>query len=401
VSDFHQSGIVPTLHRLPSGLPAKLERELEDFSRSRPITLALPALYSEFERPALGRIVDRLKEVGYLRQIVVSLDAARADEFARAKEFLAQLPQPVRLIWNGGQRLRVLYDLLDQHGLGVPANGKGRAVWIALGYALAEGGSHMVALHDSDIVNYEREMLARLCYPIASPELNYEFSKGYYSRVNGRIYGRVTRLFVTPLLRALQRVFGCEDVLVFLDSFRYPLAGEFALTTDLARNNRLAGGWGIDFGLLSEVYRNCSPRRVCQVGLAESYEHKHQPISEDDPENGLFKMSIDITHTCFRTMAIEGTVFSEGIVDTLQAAYQEIAQDMVERYRHSAALNNLPFDRRQENLAVRTFARGLRLGGVSYLEQPLGQPALPSWNQVTSALPDFPAMLLDAVEADA
>ena len=185
------------------------------------------------------------------------------------------MPQPVRLIWNGGQRLRVLYDLLDQHGLKVPANGKGRAVWIALAYALAEGGSHMVALHDSDIVNYEREMLARLCYPIANPELNYEFSKGYYSRINGRIYGRATRLFVTPLLRAMQRVFGYEDVLVFLDSFRYPLAGEIALTTKLARNNRLASDWGIDFGLLSEVYRNCSPRRICQVGLSETYEHKH------------------------------------------------------------------------------------------------------------------------------
>ena len=111
-------------------------------------------------------------------------------------------------------------------------------------------------------------------------------------------------------------------------------------------------------------------------------------------------MSIDITRTCFRTMAAEGAVFSEGTVDTLQAAYQEIAQEMIERYRHSAAINNLPFDRRQEDLAVSTFARGLRLSGISYLEEPLGQAALPSWNQVTSALPDFPAMLLEAVESD-
>ncbi len=206
---------------------------------------------------------------------------------------------------------------------------------------------------------------------------------------------------MTPLLRALQRVFGYEDVLVFLDSFRYPLAGEFALTTKLARNNHLASDWGIDFGLLTEVWRNCSPRRICQVGLSETYEHKHQPISEDDPEKGLFKMSIDITRTCFRTMAAEGAVFSEGTVDTLQAAYQEIAREMVECYGHSAAINNLPFDRQKEDLAVRTFARGLRLGGFSYLEEPLGQAALPSWNQVTSALPNFPAMLLDAVASDA
>jgi glucosyl-3-phosphoglycerate synthase len=50
---------------------------------------------------------------------------------------------------------------------------------------------------------------------------NYEFCKGYYARVaNGKINGRVSRLLVTPLLRALKRIMGDNEYLEFMDSFR-------------------------------------------------------------------------------------------------------------------------------------------------------------------------------------
>jgi glucosyl-3-phosphoglycerate synthase len=82
-----------------------------------------------------------------------------------------------------------------------------------------------------------------------------------------------------PLIRAMQKVFGYTPLLVYLDSFRYPLAGEFAMTADLARVNKLLGDWGLDFGILAEVFRNSSTQRICQVDLIDTYEHKHQPIS--------------------------------------------------------------------------------------------------------------------------
>ena len=66
----------------------------------------------------------------------------------------------------------------------------------------------MVAVHDCDIRDYARELLARLCFPTVHPNLNYEFAKGYYGRVTDRLYGRVTRLFMTPLLRAMKSVLG-------------------------------------------------------------------------------------------------------------------------------------------------------------------------------------------------
>jgi glucosyl-3-phosphoglycerate synthase len=400
MGDFHQTGVISTLPRLPGASLERLEADLERFSGAKPITLVLPSLISELDRPALGRIVTELTKVRYLHQIIVSLDKADGDGFQRAREFFGALPQDVKIIWNEGDRLRSLYDLLNRSGLKIGNGGKGRGVWISLGYALAEGRSHMIALHDCDIINYERGLLARLCYPVANPSLCYEFCKGYYPRVNAHIFGRVTRLFVMPLIRAMQKVFGYTPLLVYLDSFRYPLAGEFAMTADLARANKLPGDWGLDFGLLTEVFRNSSTQRICQVDLIDTYEHKHQPISEADPEKGLFKMSVDIARAFCRTIVSEGEVFSDDAIDTLRVAYVSTARDMIRKYHDTAVINNIPFDRDRETLAVKTFAEGLRLGASSFRDAPLENPEMPSWNQVASALPRFPAMLKEAVESD-
>src|SRR5574337_1165803 len=170
-----------------------------------------------------------------------------------------------------------------------------RSAWMAFGYVLARGQSDVIALHDCDILTYRRELLARLCYPVANTRVAFEFSKGYYSRVTDRFHGRVTRLLVTPLIRALQRTLGQQPFLTYLDGFRYPLAGEFAMIADLARVNRIPSDWGLEVGVLAQVYRNCAFGRVCQVDLADTYEHKHQPLSAEDPTTGLMRMAIDIT----------------------------------------------------------------------------------------------------------
>lgn len=400
MSDLYQTGIISTLHRFHTRNLEQLESDLEQLSEERPISLILPALYSELEGKALKRIVEKLKKVRYLHQIVVSLSDADNNDPQHARDFFSVLPQKVRIIRNRSDRIEELFQLLSDHNLIVGPDGKGRAVWIALGYVLAEGRSYMIALHDCDIINYEREMLARLCYPIVNPELNYEFCKGYYTRVSDQIYGRVTRLFVTPLVRAMEKIIGYTPLLIFLDSFRYPLAGEFSMTCELARINRIPGDWGLDFGVLAEVFRNSSAKRVCQVDLVDSYEHKHQPLSESNPEGGLFKMSIDITRVFFRALAAEGVVFSNTFLKTLLTTYLRTAQDTVMKFRDDAAINNLAFDARQESLAVKTFSEGLRLGANSFLEDPLGRPEIPNWNRVCSAIPDFFEILQNAVEED-
>jgi glucosyl-3-phosphoglycerate synthase len=242
--------------------------------------------------------------------------------------------------------------------------------------------------------------VARLCYPIANSSLGYEFCKGYYPRYGDVLYGRVTRLFLTPLIRALIRIIGHIPFLDYLDSFRYPLAGEFSMTVDLARVNRIPADWGLEVGVLSEVYRNCSLKRVCQVDLVENYQHKHQELSPDDPEKGLMKMSVDIADSLLRTLAVEGVLMSEAFFRTLSTVYQREAEDIIRRYHDDAAINGLMFDRHAENQATETFRRVLQVASTGFLGDPHSALLISNWNRVASALPDFPDRLYSAVEED-
>ena len=79
---------------------------------------------------------------------------------------------------------------------------------MAFGYVLAKRDTYAIALHDADIKTYSREMLARLIFPIVHPGCDYEFSKGYYSRISNRMHGRVTRLLIFPLVQSISQIIG-------------------------------------------------------------------------------------------------------------------------------------------------------------------------------------------------
>jgi len=400
MSDFYQTGVVATFHRLGTPSLEKIESELAWYAEERPIALVLPSLYAELEGEALRGIVEQLREVKYIREIVVTLGPATEEQFRNAKEFFSVLPQNTRIIWNTGPKMAGIYGDIQAAELPTGEEGKGRSAWMAYGYVLSKQDVHVIALHDCDIVTYRRDLLARLCYPVTNPTLDYDFCKGFYSRVTDRLHGRVTRLLVTPLIRSLQKIIGHHPLLLFFDSFRYPLAGEFAMDVDLARVNRIPGDWGLEVGVLAEVYRNTSLRRVCQVDIAENYEHKHQILSPEDASRGLHKMAVDICKSIFRTLASEGIIFSEGLFKTLVATYVRTAQDMLKRYDDDASINGLFFDRHEESLAVETFTSGIRKAAEKIMEDPLGVPLIASWDRVTSAIPDILGRLRKVVEED-
>ena len=281
MSDFYQVGVFTTIHNL--GTPEALERleaELVVHARTRPTALLLPALYSEFEGPAMPRIIAELSRVPYLTRIVVSLDRADRTQFDEARRAFDGIGTPVTVVWHDGPRLQQLYSEILATGLPIGEQGKGRSCWMTYGAILGEGDIEVVALHDSDIVTYDRSMLARLCYPVTNPTLGYMFAKGFYPRIGrNRMHGRVTRLLMTPLIRSLSKIVGPQPLLAYMDSFRYVLAGEFAMDIDLVRAVRIPGDWGLEVGMLGEVYRNTSLRRICQVGVADRYDHKHQTVS--------------------------------------------------------------------------------------------------------------------------
>ncbi|GAB2705375.1 glycosyl transferase [Aliiglaciecola sp. 3_MG-2023] len=401
MADFYQNGITTTLHQLSNRPIEEMESELLAFSKKRPLGLLLPSLFSELEGQAMPNIIDNISKVPYLNEIVIGLDRASKEQYQHAIKFFDKLPQHHRILWNDGPRLKAIDKELADLGLAPKEMGKGRNVWYCMGYILATGRTESIALHDCDILTYERSLLAKLIYPVAHPQFNYEFCKGYYARVaDGKINGRVSRLLVTPLLRALKRTVGNNEYLEFMDSFRYPLAGEFSFRRDVLNDIRIPSDWGLEIGVLSEMHRNYSHNRLCQVDIAETYDHKHQDLSLHNDQGGLSKMSIDITKALFRKLATQGFTFTNESFRTLKATYFRIALDFVETYHNDAVMNGLELDIHREEKAVEMFASNIMKAGQSFLENPMETPFIPSWNRVISAVPDILDRIKDAVELD-
>jgi glucosyl-3-phosphoglycerate synthase len=258
-----------------------------------------------------------------------------------------------------------------------------------------------MAIHDCDILTYDRSMLARLVYPVAHPAFSYQMAKGFYPRTDGhQLNGRVTRLLVSPLLIALKRVVGDRDYLDYLRSFRYPLSGEFAMRTLTLPDLRIPSDWGLEVGVLSEAWRNLAPGSVCQVELADSYDHKHQDLSPEDASRGLSRMSTDICKAIFRKLAADGTVFTANLFRTLKATYYRAALDLLDSYYNDAKMNGLSVDRHKEEKSVELFAENIIRAGQIFLENPHESPFIPTWNRVHAADPAFLSDLLRAALED-
>jgi glucosyl-3-phosphoglycerate synthase len=401
VADFHQNGVVTTLHNLTRRAVDDMEKELLRFSGQRPLGLVLPSLFSELQGPALANIVDELTRVRYLNQIVIGLDRANESEYRDAVRYFSRLPQHHRVLWHDGPRLQALDRALRREGLAPSELGKGRNVWYCYGYVLATGMAESIALHDCDIVTYDRGLLARLLYPVANTNFSYEFCKGYYARVSpSTMNGRVSRLLVTPMIRALKCVCGHSEFLDYLDSFRYPLAGEFSLRRDVINDLRIPSDWGLEIGVLSEMKRNYATNRICQADIADQYDHKHQSLSPEDASRGLSKMSIDIMKAFFRKLATQGETFSRNKFRTIKATYYRIALDFIETYQNDAIFNGLGYQRHAEETAVELFARNVVLAGNHFLEKPMDAPFISPWNRVINAIPDILPRLAQAAEDD-
>lgn len=402
MSDFHQNGNIAQFHDLRTRSSEELEYDLQMFARTRKMSLILPSLFSELEGPALENIVRELAEVKYLNSIVIGLDRADETQYRRARDFFARLPQNHVVIWNSSPRIKTFEARLEDLGLGPLEPGKGKNVWTSIGYVLACGDSSVVGMHDCDILTYKRDLLARLMYPVAHPSFRYQMSKGYYARVaDGKLNGRVVRLLVSPILIALKKNIGDNDYIDFLRSFRYPLSGEMALRTSMLPDLRMPSDWGLEIGILSEAWRNLGRHQVCQVELADQYDHKHQSLSEDDAKAGLNRMSMDICKALYRKMAAEGITLSMNKFRSLKATYYRRALDLLDDYANDATMNGLTVDRHAEEKIIELFAENIINAGQKFLDNPNETPFIANWSRVSVANPEVYDELKKAVADDA
>ena len=375
---------ITTLHDLHLD-KEKLMKNISDVAVERPVSVILPMLYSEIKSDALANIVTQLNKCRYLKEVIVPLSAKTEEEFIHVKRFFKKLEIPRLVMWCNGPKIENLLTSLKSEGLNLTKyRGKGRDVWLALG--IANLRSYAVALHDADIQGYNETIPTKLLYPILEPELDFKFNKGYYARVNIKrtvMYGRVFRLFLHPLLKSLVDLLGSEpDFVRFMRSFRYPISGEFALTSDLARDLDIPSGWGIEVGVMAEMYRNVTSKRICQTDLG-FYEHKHQEVG--DSEKGLVKMSGEIFKTLLRTLIEEDRIqVSRPFLLSLRVLYQMNAQDAIRKYHADAHINGIKYDRHLEETMVEKFSQELMIAGNKYMLKPVGT-RMPDWLRTISA----------------
>lgn len=366
MADFFQHPQIPTLHHLAEPDPASVQLDLMKWSADRPIALLLPALFAECERPALPQILNEVSQAAYVSEIVISMNGMDAAQLSVAKElFQKRLPnKAVHVLWNDGPAMTAIHERISgPESLHRP--GKGANIWAGLLYLKALGHQGIVVSHDTDIMNYSRSMLAKLCYPLLHPRMPYRFTKGYYSRVSGRLYGRVTRLLIFPLIEAFRQVLGETPLLQHLAAFRYPLSGEFAGTLDSIADFHLPSGWGLEISMLCETQRKLPNREQCQVDLGFHFEHRHRTLDSCPTplrEQGLVTAAAEVARClAFHLLRDADPRGSEGLMRLALDRYRVTAADWLERYEHVALINGLEHDRLEEETAVAAFTEALEI----------------------------------------
>lgn len=400
MSDIKQDGVITTLHILGDKGNEKIENELNYYAYKSRTSIVIPALYSDYIQPAMKNILKILKDVPYIYQIIIAIGRANKNQIKGVLRDIKDHPRKITILWMENPQLRELFKTLEEDGLRLGPDGKGKSCWTSIGLILAQGDSDIIALHDSDIKTYSKMMIARLLYPLVNPNLPYRFSKGFYARFSNKLHGRVTRLFIFPLIKALCNVLGPHPLLKYLDSFRYPLSGEFAFKTGIAKILRFPSDWGLEVSILYEIFRNLALKRICQVELAHQYDHKHQQVSKKDPTKGLHKMAIDIATNIIKNLSAEGIIISIDSLKAIQRHYLKITEDIISNYYSDAMINGLNFDRHQEESIAETFFNALDFASDKYFMSPGIRRMLPNWNRITSAHPNFLSDLLMIVNDD-
>jgi len=418
MTDFHQEGVITTLHGLYTALDRQayleaLESRLKEHSRHLKIGLLLPCLISELEnRSVLDRILAEIGPVRYLASVVVALGGAPQEaRFQEARAYFRRLETPqreVRVVWVDGPRIQNIFRRLESRDISTGLPGKGQSVWIALGYLFAREACQVIALHDCDIATYDRVLLGRLIEPTVNPNNDFAFCKGFYARISlaeRAMKGRVSRLFLTPLVDTLRDVMadqghpGLVRFFNFYRAFNYPLAGECSFQARLGRGLNIAYDWGLEVSTLSEVFHRLHPRNIAQIDLAPNYDHKHQPLSPDDQAAGLHRMAADISRFFLDAVRSAGVPLNDAFVDMIRRTYYRNGMRFIKRYSDDAEANGLCYDRFQEEMTLRHFRDFFWSAWEQNKDRTEGT-LIPAWNRVLFSVPDIYSCLVEAVEAD-
>lgn len=194
------------------------------------------------------RVVRDLRQLGIVEEVVViddgSTDATGAVAAAMGASVVACVGGPGK-----GQALRTAVEATD---------------------------ADILVFLDADVANFAPHFVTQLIAPFHDDPTVQLVKAAYRRPLDGRADegGRVTELLARPLLR---RFFP-----ELADVVRQPLAGECAVRRHALDEIRLEDGYGIEIGLLIDIYRRFGPAALAQADLGERV-HRNRPLRDLRP----------------------------------------------------------------------------------------------------------------------
>jgi glucosyl-3-phosphoglycerate synthase len=226
--------------------------------RRETVTVCVPAWNESATIAPILRDLIGLRRAGVVDQVLVADQDSRDGTGEIAADLGAEVVQT--------------HTLFPELG---PVAGKGDNLWRALTAVRGD----LVCFVDADSADFGPHFVCGLLGPlICQPDT--EYVKAYYRRpwrdregVRATGGGRVTHLTARPLLGRFY-----PDLL----AFEQPLAGEMAARRTLFEAVPFATGYGLEIGLLIDIYQRVGLAAMCQVDL-DSRQNRHRPLEELGP----------------------------------------------------------------------------------------------------------------------
>jgi glucosyl-3-phosphoglycerate synthase len=226
--------------------------------RASSVSVCLPARECAGTVGAIVGTLCELRAAGAIDEVVV-VDAASADGTAEVARV-------------AGAVVHQEAELLPELG---PVLGKGDAMYRVLSVLAGE----LVCFVDADTEDFSAHFACGLLGPLVC-ERDVSFVKAFYRRPfeHGGVSlpeggGRVNHLLARPALE----LFYPE-----LAAVAQPLAGEVAARRELLERVPFATGYGVEIGMLIDVWREVGLEGIAQVDLDE-HRNRHQPLEALTP----------------------------------------------------------------------------------------------------------------------
>ncbi len=176
----------------------KLCDRLCELSIKYPSGLIIPIIENDLRSPVLERIITELNTCDYLKKVFFALSVPDKEGYEDAMKVASRLKIPCDVVWCNRPEVTGVLDELRKKGLDVTKlSGKGKDLWLTMGIASLE--LYAFAVHDADVVYYDRMLPTKLLYPVIEPKLDFFFAKGYYARVNVQQHKMYGRIFASSL----------------------------------------------------------------------------------------------------------------------------------------------------------------------------------------------------------